>query len=331
MRAAVMTEIRKPWTIKTLPDPKPQPGQVLVRIKASGMCGTDLHVQHGVMAVPLPMVLGHEPVGTIEEVGAGVAGLRRGDRVGVSWAQRGCGRCRFCQEDRVSYCAEYQSWVQMGGGNSELMLAWATGCTLVPSGLSDEDAAPIFCAGFTVMSGLRNAAPRPGDTVAVLGVGGLGHLAVQYARALGLRVIAITGSADKKDEARKLGAEEVIVASKDVGQSLLDAGGADVILGTTNSAAQATQALRGLRPEGRMVNMGLVDGPIQVDPLHFLSQQVRLVGSKQNLRRDLVEALDLAAAGKVKPRLEVYPLDRINEARDRLEAGKVRYRAVIKL
>jgi D-arabinose 1-dehydrogenase-like Zn-dependent alcohol dehydrogenase len=330
MRAAVMTEVRKPWTIKTLPDPKPQAGQVLIRIRASGLCGTDLHVHHGVMPVSLPLVLGHEPVGVIEAVGAGVAGLRPGDRVGVSWAQRGCGRCRFCQEERISYSPEYQSWMQLGGGNSELMLAWATGCTLVPPGLSDEEAAPIFCAGFTVMSGLRNAAPRPGDRVAVLGIGGLGHLAVQYARALGLEVVAVTGSADKRDEARKLGADDVLVAAKDAGQALFDAGGADVILGTTNSAAQATQALRGLRPEGRMVNMGLLDGPIQADSGHFLSQQVRLVGSKQNLKRDLVEALDLAAAGRVKPRIEIFPLDRINEARDRLEAGKVRYRAVIK-
>jgi len=330
MRAAVMTEVRKPWTIKNLPDPKPQAGQVLIRIRASGMCGTDLHVHHGVMPVPLPLVLGHEPVGEIVEVGAGVAGLRAGDRVGVSWVQRGEGRCRFCQEQREGYCPEYQSWIHLGGGNSELMLAWASGCTLVPAGLSDEEAAPIFCAGFTVMSGLRNAEPRPGDRVAVLGIGGLGHLAVQYARALGLEVIAVTGNPEKKAEARKLGANDVVIASDSLGQALLEAGGADVILGTTNSAAHATQALRGLRPEGRMVNMGLVDGPIQADPGHFLSNQVRLIGSKQNHRRDLVEALNLAAAGKVKPRIEVYPLDKINEARDRLEAGKVRYRAVIK-
>ena len=330
MRAAVMTEVKKPWTLKTLPDPRTQPGQVLIRVRASGMCGTDLHAHHGVMPVPLPLVLGHEPVGEIVEVGAGVNGLRAGDRVGVSWTQKGDGRCRFCQEQRESYCPEAQTWVQMGGGNSELMLAWATGCTLVPQGLSDEAAAPIFCAGYTVMSGLRNAEPKPGERVAVLGIGGLGHLAVQYAKALGLEVFALTGSAAKKDEARRLGADQVIVAGDDLGRALLDAGGADVILGTTNSAAHATQALRGLRPEGRMVNMGLVDGPIQVDPLHFLGTQIRLIGSRQNHRRDLVEALTLAATGRVKPMIEVYPLDRINEVRDRLEAGKVRYRAVIK-
>src|SRR3989441_1886279 len=285
MRAAVMTEVRNPWTIKTLPDPKPQAGQVLIRIRASGMCGTDLHVHHGVMPVPLPLVLGHEPVGEIVEVGAGVAGLRAGDRVGVSWTQRGCGRCRFCQEQREGYCPEYQSWIQMGGGNSELMLAWAAGCTLVPAGLSDEAAAPIFCAGFTVMSGLRNAEPRPGDRVAVLGIGGLGHLAIQYAKALGLEVIAVTGSPEKKEEARRLGAGDVVIASDNLGQALLEAGGADVILGTTNSAAHATQALRGLRPEGRMVHIGLVDGPIQADPNHFLSRsEERRVGKEGRSR-----------------------------------------------
>src|SRR5262245_53972914 len=140
MRAAVMTEFRKPWTIKNLPDPQPQPGQVLIRMRASGMCGTDLHVHHGDFPVPLPMILGHEPVGTIEAVGAGVLGLKVGDRVGVSWAQKGCGHCRFCQEGRPRYCPESQTWVHLGGGNSELMLAWATGCTLVPAGLSDEAA-----------------------------------------------------------------------------------------------------------------------------------------------------------------------------------------------
>src|SRR2546422_1763230 len=331
MRAAVMTEVRKPWTIKNLPDPKPQAGQVLIRIRASGMCGTDLHVHHGVMPVPLPLVLGHEPVGEIVEVGQGVAGLRAGDRVGVSWAQRGEGRCRFCQEQREGYCPEYQSWIQMGGGNSELMLAWASGCTLVPASLSDEEAAPIFCAGFTVMSGLRNASPRPGDRVAVLGIGGLGHLAIQYAKALGLETYALTGTAAKKKEALELGADEVIVASGDLGAALSAAGGADVILGTTNSAAHATQALTGLRPEGRLVNMGALDGPIQADARFLLGRQARIVGSMQNHRRDLVEALELAASGRVRPWIERYPLEKVNEVRARLEAGKVRYRAVLEL
>src|SRR3989442_7769061 len=242
MRAAVMTEVKKPWTLKTLPDPRPQPGQVLIRIRASGMCGTDLHAHHGVMPVPLPLVLGHEPGGEIVEVGAGVNGLRAGDRVGVSWTQKGDGRCRFCQEQRESYCPEAQSWVQMGGGSSELMPAWAPGCPLVPQGLSDEAAAPIFCAGYTVMSGLRNAGPKPGERVAVLGIGGLGHLAVQYAQALRLEVFALTRSAAQKDEAPRLRAHQVIVARDHLRPAPLGARRADRLLRTTHSAAHATPA-----------------------------------------------------------------------------------------
>ncbi len=331
MRAAVLNEINKPWSLATLPDPKPAEGQVLIRMRASGMCGTDLHVHRGHIPVSLPKILGHEPVGEIVALGPGVTWLRTGDRVGVSWSQRGCGRCRACQEGRSLYCPEGQTWMHLGGGNADLMLAWATGCTLVPQGLSDADAAPIFCAGYTVLSGLRNAGPRPGDRVAVLGIGGLGHLALQYAKALGLEVFALTGTAAKKNEARGLGADEAIVASGDLGAGLLAAGGADIILGTTNSAAQATQALSGLGPEGRFVNMGALDGPIQADAMLLLSRQARIVGSMQNDRRDLVEALELAAAGKVRPRTELYPLEKVNEARMRLEAGQVRYRAVLQI
>ena len=331
MRAAVITELNRPWKIQDLPDPKPRAGQVLIRIRASGLCGTDLHVHRGHMPVTLPLVAGHEPVGVVAELGPGVTDYRVGDRVGVSWSQKGCGRCRFCQEGRSRYCAESQTWESMGGGNAELMLAWAAGCTLIPAGLADEEAAPIFCAGFTVLSGLRNAAPRPGDRVAVLGIGGLGHLAIQYAAALGLDVVALTGTESKSDEARQLGARDVVATRGDLGQALADAGGADVILGTTNSAAQVTSALKGLRPEGRLVNMGALDGPIQADSMHFLGRQIRLIGSMQNERRDLVEALELAAAKKVKPMVEVYPFEKINEARDRLAEGKVRYRAVIRL
>jgi len=331
MRAAVITQLNQPWKIQDMPDPRPKAGQVLIRMRASGMCGTDIHVHRGHMPVTLPLVAGHEPVGIVAEVGAGVTDLRAGDRVGVSWHQKGCGRCRFCQQGRGKYCPESQTWSDLGGGNADLMLAWASGCTLVPAGLSDEEAAPVFCAGFTVMSGLRNADPRPGDRVAVLGIGGLGHLAIQYARALGLDVVALTGTESKSQEARQLGAHDVVVAKDDLGKALTDAGGADVILATTNSAAHVTSALRGLRPEGRLVNMGALDGPIQADSMQFLSNQVRLVGSMQNNRRDLVEALELGAAGKVKPMLEVYPFEKVNEVRDRLAAGKVRYRAVLKL
>jgi D-arabinose 1-dehydrogenase-like Zn-dependent alcohol dehydrogenase len=275
-----------------------------------------------------PFVAGHEPAGEIVEVGAGVTDLKVGDRVGVFWNQKGCGRCPACQAGRPG-CPNAQSWMNLGGSNSELMLAWASGCELIPDGVSYEAAAPIFCAGYTVMSGLRNADPKPGERVAVLGVGGLGHLAVQLSKAVGLETIAITGQADKKKELTELGADEVVIAGDDPGKALREIGGADVILSTTNSARQVSTAFAGLRNGGRFINMGVPDGAIAIDPFVLMFGQRQLRGSSQDERSDLFEALTLVARGKVKPVLETYPLARINEARERLESGKVRYRAVI--
>jgi len=330
MKAAVITAFNSPWEMKTLPDPKPQAGQVLIRVHASGMCGTDVHVHHGLFPLKPPIVAGHEPTGEIVEVGAGVTDLRVGDRVGVFWNQKGDGRCASCQAGHPGLCANSQTWMHIGGGNSELMLAWASGCALLPDGVSYEDAAPIFCAGYTVMSGLRNASPAPGERVAVLGVGGLGHLAVQFAKAVGLETFAITGQAEKAKELRELGADEVIVSGDDPGKALTAAGGADIILSTTNSARQIASTFNGLRPGGRFVNMGVADGAIAIDSLALMFGQRQLRGSSQDERSDLAEALRHVASGKVKPRLELYPIERANDVRERLEAGKVRYRAVLR-
>jgi 2-desacetyl-2-hydroxyethyl bacteriochlorophyllide A dehydrogenase len=329
MRAAVIGAFNQPWEIREMPDPRPGPGQVVIRVRASGMCGTDLHVHHGLFPLPTPVVAGHEPAGEVVELGPGVTDLKVGDRVGVFWSQKGCGRCAACQAGRPNACPDAQTWMHVGGGNSELMLAWASGCALLPDGVSFEAAAPIFCAGYTVMSGLRNADPRPGERVAVLGVGGLGHLAVQFAKALGLETLAITGQADKKKELSAFGADEVIVAGDDPGRSLGEAGGADIVLSTTNSARQVSSTFAALRPGGRLVNMGVTDGPIGIDPMALMMGQRQLRGSSQDERSDLSEALALLAAGKVSPKIETYPLAKANDVRDRLQAGKVRYRAVL--
>ena len=329
MKAAVITEFNAPWSIQTLPDVKPQAGQVVIRVRASGMCGTDVHVHHGLFPLQPPIVAGHEPTGEIVALGAGVTDLKLGDRVGVFWQQKGCGRCAACQAGHTSLCATTQTWMHVGGGNSELMLAWASGCALIPDEIPFELAAPVFCAGYTVMSGLRNASPSPGERVAVLGVGGLGHLAVQYAKAVGLETFAITGQADKKRELVGLGADEVVLSGDDPGKALRDAGGADIILSTTNSARQVASAFNGLRPGGRLINMGLTDGPIAIDPMTLTIGQRQLRGSSQDERADLAEALAHVARGKVKPMIELYPLERVNEARERLASGKVRYRVVL--
>jgi D-arabinose 1-dehydrogenase-like Zn-dependent alcohol dehydrogenase len=219
--------------------------------------------------------------------------------------------------------------MQLGGGNSELMLAWAEGCTLLPEGLDYDLAAPIFCAGYTVMSGLRNADPKPGERVAVLGLGGLGHLALQFAHALGLETIALTGQSGKREELTRMGADHVIVTGDAPGAALKDAGGVDIVLSTTNSAAQITSALEGLRFNGRLINMGIPSTPLTFHPMTMTLSQHQLRGSSQDERSDLYEALQLVARGKVKPVIETYPLAEANAVRDRLAAGKVRYRAVL--
>ncbi len=332
MRAAVLTKTNAPWEIKEVEEPRPGPGQVLVRVHASGMCWSDVLAHRGHWPVQLPIVPGHEPAGEIFKVGAGVTSLNVGDRVGVSWNQKGCGTCVWCQRRKPTYCPAYQSWMTLGGGYSELMLAYESGCTLLPEGVSVEAAAPVFCAGFTVMSGLRNASPQPGDRVAVLGIGGLGHMAVQYAAALGLETIVLTSTAEKIKFAKELGAAEAVVTEDDPGKALADVGGADIVLATTTSAAQVSKVVSGLRPEGRLVTMGVTDGPLVIGDLtKLLFHQCSIKGSTHNNRADLVEALDLVARGKVTPIIETYPFSQINAARERVESGKVRFRAVVQV
>jgi D-arabinose 1-dehydrogenase-like Zn-dependent alcohol dehydrogenase len=187
----------------------------------------------------------------------------------------------------------------MGGGMAEYMIAWASGCALLPDGLSYLNAAPIFCAGFTIASGFHNGKPKPGETVGVFGIGGLGHLAIQYAKAKGHRVIAITEHEEKCEVAKKLGADAAVVAGAHLVEEIQALGGIDVLLHTGNASSTITTLLEAMNPEGRIVIMGIDKTPIQASPMSLISKQLRIIGSTQNKRRDLYEILQLAAAGKV--------------------------------
>ena len=327
-----MTGAKQPFELREVDRREPGPGQVRIRIRASGVCGTDTHVWHGTyIDLPLPWVLGHEPVGVIDALGAGVEGFSVGDRVGVGWVQRGCGRCIHCARAREVYCPNPVTWEQNGGGFAQHMIAEAPGCVRIPDALDWLSAAPMFCAGFTVMSGYRNARARPGDRVAIFGTGGLGHLALQIAKTMGHEVIAVTSAPDKAESLRAIGADEVLVTTQHPGRELRDIGGADVILATSNNMMQTGQVLSGLRDGGTLVTMAVNDEPFSVKPTLALTRQFTIKGSSQNERADLIEVLDLAAAGRIKPVLEVYRLDEVNTVFERLDRGAVRYRAVFDL
>ncbi|MDE1766116.1 MAG: alcohol dehydrogenase catalytic domain-containing protein [Thaumarchaeota archaeon] len=328
MRAAIVPSIHGKWQIKEVPTPKAGINEVLIKIKASGLCYTDVHITEGELPMPIefPRTIGHEPVGEIVEVGQGVTSRQVGDRVGVPWLQTTCGRCEWCLRGKYIFC-EKQIGTGIGsqGGHAEYMVADADSTMLLPKEISYEQAAPIFCAGYTVYSGLRHADPKPHEKIAIVGIGGLGHLGVQYSKACGFETIAVTHSNDKEDLCYKMGADLVVKNTEE----LKKAGGADVILATSNSNQAASEAISGLRPDGRVMIIGFDSKPIQVPPMILLNR-ARIMGSQQNSREYLYEALDYVAKGKVKVIAETFSLEEIGKAYEKVANGHVRFRAVIK-
>jgi alcohol dehydrogenase len=328
MKAAVVPKIGGKWEVKEVPTPHPAANQVLIKMHASGLCYTDVHITEGhVPTGAFPRTIGHEPAGEIVEVGEGVTSRKIGDRVGVPWFQASCGRCEWCLRGKPMFCAQMiGTSIGIQGSHAEYMVAYADATMLLPDGLAYEQAAPVFCAGYTVWSGLRWANPKPRERIAVVGIGGLGHLALQYSKAAGFDTIAITHSKDKEELARKLGADLVVSD----GQGLRGAGGADVILATSNSYKAAADTLRGLRPDGRLMFIGGSDEPFTIpSPGEFLMNRHQIIGSSQNGREYLYEALDYVAKGKVKVMAETFPLNEIADAYEKVANGKVRFRAVI--
>ena len=326
MQAAVVPVKAGSWQVENVPQPQPGPGQVLVKMHASGICYTDVHQTLGHLPGSFPRILGHEPVGEIVAVAPDVTTRKVGDRVGSAWIQSTCGRCEWCQRGRRMFCPYLKgTGGDAQGGHAEFMPMNADATYLIPDKVSFEQAAPIFCAGYTVYSGLRWARPQPHERVAVLGIGGLGHLAVQYAKAAGFDTIAVSHSPDKDKLIRDLGADEIV---RD-GKGLAEAGGADIILSTSNSSQAMNDSIQGLRPDGRLVAMGADEAPISVTPLDLLSKRIQIIGSQQNGPEYLYEALDYVAQGKVKSIIETYPLADAPKAYQRVAEGKARFRAVL--
>lgn len=326
MLSSVVPSENVKWEVKEVPTPQPRANQVLLKIHASGICYTDVHITKGGLGVKFPNTIGHEPAGEIVALGEGVTTRKVGDRVGVPWLQSTCGRCEWCQRGKLFFCPNLvATGINIPGSHAEYMVAYADATQLLPDGLSYDQAAPIFCAGYTVYSGLRFAYPKPHERVAVVGIGALGHLGIQYSKASGFETIAVTHSKDKEELAYKLGADSVVQD----GDILLKEGGADVILSTSNSYKATADSIKALRPDGRLILMGVsTTEPLAISP-EILFKRGHIIGSTQNDREHLYEALDYVARGKVKVMTEIFPLEDITNAYDKVANGNVRFKAVI--
>ena len=326
MLSSVVPSENVKWEVKEVPTPQPRANQVLIKIHASGIYYTDVHITKGGLGVKFPNTIGHEPAGEIVALGEGVTTRKVGDRVGVPWLQSTCGRCEWCQRGKLFFCPNLvATGINIPGSHAEYMVAYADATQLLPDGLSYDQAAPIFCAGYTVYSGLRFAYPKPHERVVVVGIGALGHLGIQYSKAAGFETIAVTHSKDKEELAYKLGADSVVPD----GGILLKEGGADVILSTSNSYKATADSIKALRPDGRLILMGVsTTEPLAISP-EILFKRGHVIGSTQNDREHLYEALDYVARGKVRVMTEIFPLEDITNAYDKVANGNVRFKAVI--
>jgi D-arabinose 1-dehydrogenase-like Zn-dependent alcohol dehydrogenase len=336
MKAAVVPRLDGQWELAEVPMVHAGPGQVLIRVHACGVCHNDILCGKGVFGqLPLnPMTFGHEAAGTVVELGAGVTSRRTGDRVGATWVQATCGRCDACRANLplsgqagMSCPEAVMSGLSVPGGHAEYIAVTVASTVLIPDEVSFELAAPMLCAGYTSWSALRAAQPQPHERVAVVGIGGLGHLALQFSRACGFETVAVTRTADKHEVARDLGADHVVSN----GAELAELGGADVVLVTGISNQSATDALQGLRINGRLV-LANIDpvGSFEIGPASPVwARRQQIIGSTHNGLNYLAEALDLVAAGKVRPMVEVFGSDHLNDAISLVEKGEVRFRTVI--
>ncbi|PWQ93786.1 alcohol dehydrogenase AdhP [Leucothrix arctica] len=337
MQAAVVEAFGKPLAIVELDIPSPGAGQILVKTEACGVCHTDLHAAHGdwpLKPTP-PFTPGHEGIGLVTEIGAGVTSVKVGDRVGVPWLYSACGHCEFCLSAQEPVCgeAEFGGYTK-NGGFAEYIIADPDYVAHIPDGLSAIDAAPIICAGITTYKGIKETAAKPGQWIAISGCGGLGHLAIQYAKAMGLKVCAVDIDDSKLEHAKTNGADVVVNAktegdkTAEVVKQLTD-GGAHGVLITAPSLPAFEQGVSMTRKHGTCVLVGLPPGEFPTPLFDVVANCITVRGSFVGNRKDMAEALAFAAEGKVKADIELQPLTAINDIFNRLEKGEVAARVVI--
>ena len=326
-------QVTKPgeFTAVTKPLVDPGPGQVRIRVEACGVCHSDSGTVEGVFPIDWPRVPGHEVVGRIDAVGSGVQGWAVGQRVGVGFLGGSCGHCGFCRDGDLVNCRNQGfTGIHSDGGYAEMMLAKSSGLVRIPADLSSVDAAPLLCAGLTTFSALRNAPAKAGDLVAVLGIGGLGHLGIQYARHMGFEVVAIARGADKADLAKKLGAHHYIdSAASDQVTALQELGGVQVILITASSGKTVSDTFKGLRPSGVSIVVGVGPEPIENSDVDLIFGSRKLEGALTGNPATGDATLRFSVLSGVRAMIETTALQQAAEAYAKMMAGKARFRMVL--
>jgi propanol-preferring alcohol dehydrogenase len=333
MRAAVVRSFTDPLDVCDVPIPQPGPGQVLVRIEASGLCHTDIHAAHGDWPVKPspPFIPGHEGVGIVEVLGAGVTSRAVGDRVAIPWLGHACGHCDYCVSGRETLCLEQQNTgYSVNGGFAQFTVADAAYVVPVPEGINPRDAAPLTCAGVTTYKAVKVAKIVPSEMVAIFGVGGLGHLAVQYARLVGARVIGVDVTQEKLQLARDLGADFTVNAAEvSAAAAIQDLGGADVAIALAANPESFEQAFASLRRGGRLVCVALPkDQKMTLSIFETVLKGISVIGSIVGTRQDLTEVFELQAAGRTRVITQTRKLDEVNTSMEEVLAGHVPARLV---
>lgn len=326
MKAAVVHDFTKPLVLEEVPKPTPNEGQIVVKVQASGLCHTDIHAAHGDWPVKpnLPFIPGHEGVGYVAEVGRGVKHVKEGDRVAMPWLGYACSHCRYCVSGWETLC---ESQIPMGyfmnGGYAEYTLAYANYVGRVPDKVDVFDAAPLTCAGVTTYKAVKVSGARSSDLVAVFGIGGLGHLALQYAKIAGATVVAVDLLDERLQTASELGADITINAKQvDPVEEIKKLGGADVVISTAVSAKAFEQGYRALRRGGKIVFVALpADNYVQLPIFETVLNGITVVGSIVGTRLDLEETFELHAAGRTHVIYEKRRLEQVNESFEEVEHG----------
>ena len=333
MRNVRVTRPKGAFELVEQPIPEPGPGRVRIKVEACGICHSDAVTKEAIFpGIQYPRAPGHEVAGVVDAIGTGVAGWRTGQRVGLGWHGGHCGQCASCRRGDFVTCqvAFQMPGVSYDGGYGDYVIAPAGALAAIPDGLSSIEAAPLMCAGVTTFNPLRHSGARPGDLVAILGIGGLGHLGVQFAAKMGFQTVAIARGEDKRALALELGAQHYIDSqASDPAAELLALGGARVVLATVTNAPAMSAVLGGLGVDGKLIIVGVPAEPLEVPVAPLIFGRRAIVGWPSGSSIDSQDTLAFAARAGVRPMTEVFPLERAAEGYERMMSGKARFRVVL--